>query len=76
MVFVHMNDFTKEELTDLESCVFYWLSSVAGNNDKDKEPLFIKLKNLIDNYCEHDTYETSALIKLCSKCFSCVVISL
>lgn len=45
-----MNDFTKQELIDLESCVILWDLGPL----KDKHYLLAKLKDMIDNYCEHE----------------------
>ena len=45
-----MNDFTKEELEDLESIVRHvccWPDEILKN-------LGFKLQSLIDNYCEHE----------------------
>ena len=50
-----MNDFTKEELEEL-----YFFTSVHKNRYEVKYPqeLLDKLKNMIDNYCEHAEKET------------------
>ena len=65
-----MNDFTKDDLEQILS----WSVSHFEQIDIDvieMERLFSlskKIQTMIDNYCEHDTHETSALIKYCYKC--------
>jgi hypothetical protein len=41
-----MNDFTKEELEQIEYCMLY-----AGMDD---ELVLLKIQSMIDNYCELD----------------------
>ena len=61
-----MNDFTKEELQDLLKCIK--LTGSEFGNCQRLDLLKRKLQSLIDNYCEHDMYETSALVNYCPCC--------
>ena len=47
-----MNDFTKEELFNLWIMTCAWV----GHNSHDEPSVKLqdKLKNMLDNYCEHD----------------------
>jgi hypothetical protein len=45
-----MNDFTKEELKDMAEAVDWWFKDVECDSP---ERLYLKLKDMIDNYCEH-----------------------
>jgi hypothetical protein len=46
-----MNDFTKDELKDIAEAIDGWFS----NTDCDSwEGLYLKIKRMIDNYCEHN----------------------
>jgi hypothetical protein len=47
-----MNDFTKEELFDLQSCVMFW----GINGNKNKQYLNDKIQSMRDNYCEHEAF--------------------
>lgn len=68
-----MNDFTKEELEALLSAIkVVWVADGTEIEDK----LFEKLQSMIDNYCEHDLYETSSLVSHCCKCGKCEMVSL
>lgn len=64
-----MNDFTKEELQDLEC----WLrvtrkQDITLPSDKNKEYILDKLQSMIDNYCEHEKEGSVGLHNLCLKC--------
>lgn len=69
-----MNEFTKEELEILRKaiqsyiCDFECYKSYSITKDK--------IQSLIDNYCNHDAHETSALINYCHKCNHAEFISL
>lgn len=64
-----MNDFTKEELYDLQS----W-GDAYTSYDVDSEvyamhaPLLNKIQSMIDNYCEHQWSDGSGVFITCSKC--------
>ena len=51
-----MNDFTKEELKSIMYCVKQMKIHIDGYN-----PLKSKIQSMIDNYCEHEWYETSKI---------------
>ncbi len=63
-----MNDFTKEELEDLE-CTIKSLQIYLGNDCYDEELLF-KIQTMIANYCEHngDTTKTDGEPIMCCLC--------
>lgn len=42
-----MNDFTKEELLQLQEASYYWHEGI-------ETVLTDKLQSMIDNYCDHD----------------------
>ena len=46
-----MNDFTKEELEELKSCVHWKIS--AGQQNSLSRLLIGKIQSMIDSYCEH-----------------------
>lgn len=48
-----MNDFTKEELEDLHSCL-----DQCKFDDGTDDALMKKLEVMIDNYCEHESTST------------------
>ena len=63
------NDFTKEELENILTCV----NAISYNNEASSLTLKSsqdKIQSLIDNYCEHDTIggEIDLFIDTCSKC--------
>ena len=72
-----MNDFTKGELQiiwiDMQ---FYANQSKPLNESPSHCELREKIADMIDNYCEHELYETSALINHCVNCEKSKVISL
>ncbi len=47
-----MNDFTKEELIDLNIIVSVWCAKHI--DDKKTVKLSDKLQSMIDNYCDHE----------------------
>lgn len=50
-----MNDFTKEELKLLKGSISLWMEEIVPVDEKDgdfQNNLFLKLKSMIDNYCE------------------------
>ena len=67
-----MNDFTKEELTLIAEAIPYILHKGVSVRTE----LLKKIDAMIDNYCEHDSYETSALVKYCPDCDNCKLVSL
>lgn len=61
-----MNNFTKEELEDLEFIIRDYIG-------KDSYPVYSKIKTMIDNYCEHkDTYPDYNYTP--ERCFKCLEI--
>ena len=46
-----MNDFTKEELEELQHCIYAYRDLCDEDVD---DSLCDKLQSMIDNYCEHD----------------------
>lgn len=60
-----MNDFTKDELTDLIFCV---KDHERYQDDSIHENLINKLQSLIDNYCDHIWTEGSGNHLFCCKC--------
>lgn len=62
-----MNDFTKEELEKLSYVLYETRYNLC---------LSEKIESMIENYCEHDIYQTSALINRCCNCGKSEVISL
>jgi hypothetical protein len=69
-----MNDFTKDELNEL--LMGYEFHEHNTRHNWPSLDLIRKLKYMIDNYCEHDLYETSALVSHCCKCGQCKMVSL
>jgi len=64
-----MNDFTKDELVMLKRLTLHHVNQFRENSDCIK--LMSKLRNLIDNYCEHTNknYDVDGGITLvCSDC--------
>lgn len=65
-----MNDFTKEELEDIENGLG-WLCEHNPFHKVEIGKLMSKLKSMIDNYCEHtpsDAHPEQFRWKLCEKC--------
>lgn len=73
-----MNDFMKEELALLLTGLNY--ISEPGLIDLQDIPKIMSLQNkirsMIDNYCEHDYHETSAMVEYCHKCDSTKMVNL
>lgn len=67
-----MNDFTKDELKDIEYICGQYLSTLGhGDNPCDYIDLQEKIQGMIDNYCEHDWdlfLSPYGNIGICSKC--------
>jgi hypothetical protein len=61
---IDMNEFTKDELNEILENIKQSEITVGAQ----RFHLVGKIQSLIDNYCEHDMYETSALINTCIKC--------
>ncbi len=61
-----MNDFTKEELENISD-------ELEGTIH---DALRQKIQSMVDNYCEHEFYQTSALINYCVKCGHAKITSL
>lgn len=63
-----MNDFTKEELEEMLTAINLCHSFPSGV--RERPPLIVKLRNMIDNYCEHDCKATiwQCQVTACSKC--------
>jgi hypothetical protein len=56
----NMNDFTKEELM-----IFIYYEEQANG----QSPLYDKIKSMIENYCEHESYRKDEwMICICNKC--------
>ncbi len=51
---LNMNDFTKDELEKLKDGLNYGVSNPYGFTADSIMPLYDKIKDMIDNYCEHD----------------------
>ncbi len=64
-----MNDFTKEELQLINYC-FENISSRKFMADKNSQPLYLKVRDMIDNYCEHQWIKGQHLLLdiWCTKC--------
>jgi hypothetical protein len=64
-----MNDFTKEELKEILLYTSHpiWQDSVL---------LCKKIQSMIDNYCQHEIHEISALVNYCPLCDKVYLISL
>lgn len=66
-----MNDFTKEELYDLQSWGdAYTAFDIENDIYKMHEPLLTKIQSMIVNYCEHDSKasDISYTNYFCTKC--------
>jgi len=59
-----MNEFTKDELKEIQSALSIFSGSPRGNS------IFHKIKSMIDNYCDHDSSsgECEIFVDTCSKC--------
>ena len=63
-----MNKFTKEELIELMDYCNDWVPTNEANSHFRKN-LWLKLKSMIDKYCEHDSGNPMlSLVKECNKC--------
>jgi hypothetical protein len=62
-----MNDFTKEELEDIDTCVFNW--NINHKSIDGFQKLRDKIQSMIDNYCEHEDKENIG--GWCWKCTTC-----
>lgn len=68
-----MNDFTKEELEDIGSCI-YAVRSSSSISEMTYGLLQEKVQAMIDNYCDHESFTGSCIkidgvaLKTCSKC--------
>lgn len=62
-----MNDFTKEELECIAEAVDMWFK---GDDSNRSEMIYLKVKSMIDNYCEHkDGHEQdSMMVDICKRC--------
>ncbi|MFB1501485.1 hypothetical protein [Thiocapsa sp. N5-Cardenillas] len=61
-----MNEFTKEELEEIDICVFNWNINHKGM-DRFTE-LRNKIQSLIANYCDHTWTDGSGNHMFCGKC--------
>jgi hypothetical protein len=71
-----VKDFTKDELEDILNWADVYIEFGTSWTFEDNKPLIDKIQSMIDNYCEHDLYETSALVNTCCKCGKCDMVSL
>ncbi|MFQ2987904.1 hypothetical protein ACKJL9_06340 [Legionella pneumophila] len=60
-----MNDFTKEELFFIHDLIHDFL---IGRDHEIADKSWMKIKSMIDNYCEHEFYEHKKLGEICKKC--------
>jgi hypothetical protein len=63
-----MEGFTKEELDTILICYedsAYWIN-------KDHDPIYNKLKSMIDNYCDHDWESYVSPDGHILRCFKCL----
>lgn len=63
-----MNDFTKEELKDLLSCVKSNKAYHINHMEIIYPILMNKIQSLIDNYCEHPSILKHEPLKQCQCC--------
>jgi hypothetical protein len=69
-----MNDFTKEELSDIYWHFEYYLECLepkfGKSNSERRKELMNKIQDMIDNYCEHDWQDSKidADLDVCVKC--------
>lgn len=61
-----MKDFTKNEL----EWIYEGMECVVGVDSQTPEDILLKVREMIDNYCEHDYSEKSleVHVKQCCKC--------
>lgn len=65
-----MNDFTKEELKEIQECLPFSCNRKLGFANK----LHDKIQSMIDGYCEHENDERFCMMplpgnpKMCTKC--------
>jgi hypothetical protein len=64
-----MNDFTKEELEDLLVWSDIYTEFRTCWTTKFHMPLINKIQSMIDNYCDHEKYQTEFIFK--SVCCNC-----
>ena len=63
-----MNDFTKDELEEMLSCVNNYTSECPkGYADLIYPELYSKIQSMIDSYCDHEWDEYFSSIR-CGKC--------
>lgn len=63
-----MNDFTKEELEEIKSCLKYIIASGVAPYSCLTISLKKKTQSMIDNYCEHLWSDGSGNNVICVKC--------
>ena len=63
-----MNEFTKEELEDIAEMMRHARQQGIDTIHDLTYEIEVKVRKMIENYCEHDRHETSALINYCYKC--------
>lgn len=56
-----MNDFTKEELLQIEESLSYWFQDSDSLIMDEAKPCYEKIQAMIENYCEHKHYEVGDL---------------
>ena len=64
-----MNQFTKEELQNLNGGLSAWIGE-TNFYPAELPALQQKIQAMIDNYCEHDgeIYRDSMMVDICSEC--------
>ena len=75
-----MNDFTKEELKIIMMWGQLYKSGMGIAwpklcSKKSHDNVIKKIKSMLDNYCEHDSHEVSALVNYCLCCDNCEFVS-
>jgi hypothetical protein len=66
-----MNDFTKEELIDINVILCVWIAKFNHPHDKETFKIQEKIQSMIENYCDHELIcklTTTESKIICSKC--------
>lgn len=72
-----MGEFTKDELEEIiGSMSCRNIDRILDGKLPLNSDLINRIQSMINNYCEHDTYSTSALINLCVHCNKSEFVSL
>jgi len=66
-----MNDLTKDELTEIHRCLKFMTKGGVTPYSTFTIDVMVKIKSIIESYCEHEFYVNGCGENVFGQCFKC-----